>query len=91
MEEQRIFLGNITKEETDAIEYILERLAGLEELQLIVENSVLEKKLQKEIQELKSASEEWWQKMCKKYNWNIDDTDEWEVDCSDSTFWKIQQ
>ena len=49
MAEQKIFLGHISRSEAADIEPKIERLAGLEELLIIVENDELAISIDKEI------------------------------------------
>lgn len=79
MERQKISLGKISKEETLLIEPSIERIAGLEELILIIDDYNMRQKIMLEIESLREQCNTWWSCICKKYNWiNIDICD-WEI------------
>ena len=60
MEEAKQFLGEIENSETKVIESVMERLAGLEELLLIVEDAALSAKIKNEMLELHQQCNNWW-------------------------------
>ena len=90
MAEQKIFLGNISKSEAADIEPKIERLAGLEELLMIVENDELAISINKEIESLKADCMSWWVQISTQYHWNTEKTDTWEIDFSNDKVWLIK-
>lgn len=85
MERKHICLGSIDKVESKEIEPIVERIAGLEELLLIVEEDTLSYKINKELSELNHAKMEWWKRIAASYGWNVDT--HWTIDYQENKIW----
>lgn len=90
MAEQKIFLGHISRSEAADIEPKIERLAGLEELLMIVENDELATNIINEIKSLKAECMSWWGQITTQYYWNAEQTDTWEIDFSNDKVWLIK-
>lgn len=80
MEESKQYIGEIDSSEAHAIEPIIERLAGLEELLLIVEEETLSDKIKNEMIELRLKCDEWWSTLIVNHKWNVAHDVHWEVD-----------
>ena len=89
MERKNICLGSIDEVESKEIEPIVERIAGLEELLLIVEDESLALKINEELTELNKYRLEWWQRIVKSHGWNVDTNINWSVDYQDNKIWII--
>lgn len=87
MEEAKQYLGEIEPSESREIEPIVERIAGLEELLLIVEDVALSDKIKKEIEELRLKCDEWWKKIIVNHGWAVSPDTHWEVDYVDNKVW----
>ena len=87
MERKNICLGSIDEVESKEIEPIVERIAGLEELLLIVEDESLALKINEELTELNKYRLEWWQRIVKSHGWNVDTNINWSVDYQDNKIW----
>ncbi|MCQ2076318.1 MAG: hypothetical protein MJZ20_04675 [Bacteroidaceae bacterium] len=87
MEEAKQYLGEIEPSESREIEPIVERIAGLEELLLIVEDVALSDKIKKEIEELRLKCDEWWKKIIVNHGWVVSPNTHWEVDYVDNEVW----
>lgn len=72
-------LGLVTKEEAQEVEPTIERIAGLEELLLIVEDTAMTQQIQDEIKCLKMKCDEWFKRVSSKYGWTLEDNGEWEI------------
>ena len=90
MAEEKIFLGYISKSEAADIEPKIERLAGLEELLMIVENNELTTSVNNEIESLKAECTSWWVQISTQYYWKTKRTDTWEIDFSNDKVWLIK-
>ena len=90
MAEEKIFLGYISKSEAADIEPKIERLAGLEELLMIVENNELTTSVNNEIESLKAECTSWWVQISTQYYWKTKQTDTWEIDFSNDKVWLIK-
>ena len=89
MERKNICLGSIDEVESKEIEPIVERISGLEELLLIVEDESLALKINEEVTELNKYRLEWWQRIVKSHGWNVDTNINWSVDYQDNKIWII--
>lgn len=89
MERKHICLGSIDEVESKEIEPIVERISGLEELLLIVEDESLALKINEELTELNKYRLEWWQRIVKSHGWNVDTNINWSVDYQDNKIWII--
>lgn len=89
MERKNICLGSIDEVESKEIEPIVERISGLEELLLIVEDESLALKINEELTELNKYRLEWWQRIVKSHGWNVDTNINWSVDYQDNKIWII--
>ena len=89
MERKNICLGSIDEVESKEIEPIVERISGLEELLLIVEDESLALKINEELTELNKYRLEWWQRIVKSHGWNVDTNINWSVDYKDNKIWII--
>lgn len=89
MEESKQYIGEIDSSEVHAIEPIIERLAGLEELLLIVEDDTLSDKIKSEMTELRQKCNEWWSTLIANHGWNVAHDTHWEVDYVDNKVWII--
>ena len=87
METAQTLLGSIDSKESQEIEPIVERLAGLEELLLIVEDASLSEKIRKEMDALEKQSKEWWKDTVARHNWNVSRDVHWVVDCQENKVW----
>lgn len=91
MEESKQYLGEIEPSESREIEPIIERIAGLEELLLIVEDTTLSDKIKTEMIELRLKCDEWWSTLIANHKWNVAHYVHWEVDYVDNKVWIIQK
>lgn len=89
MEESKRYLGEIASSESHAIEPIIERIAGLEELLLIVEDDTLSDKIKNEMVELRQKCDEWWKKLIVIHGWEVAPDTHWEVDYVENKVWNI--
>ena len=87
MEETRQYLGEIKTSESHEIEPVIERLAGLEELLLIVEDVALSDKIKKEMSELCQQCDKWWKTLIASHGWDINPDTHWEVDFQENKVW----
>lgn len=87
MEKAQTLLGSIDSTESQKIEPIVERLAGLEELLLIVEDASLSEKIKKEMDELEKQCKEWWKDTVARHNWDVSRDVHWVVDCQENKVW----
>lgn len=89
MQETKQYLGEIDPSESREIEPIIERIAGLEELLLIVDDSTLSVKIKNEMAELRQKCDEWWKKLIKIHGWEVATNTHWEVDYVENKIWII--
>lgn len=89
MEESKQYLGEIEPHESHEIEPIIERIAGLEELLLIVVNKTLSDKIKNEKTELQLKCDEWWKSIVFNHKWNVEQNTHWEVDYVENKVWII--
>lgn len=87
MEEAKQYLGEIEPSESREIEPIIERIVGLEELLLIVEDSTLSDKIKNEITELHQNCDEWWRELIIHHGWSVAHDVHWEVDYVENKVW----
>lgn len=87
MEEAKQFLGKIENSETKVIESVMERLAGLEELLLIVEDAALSAKIKNEMSELHQQCNKWWKTLLVNHSWVVNPNTRWEVDYQENKVW----
>lgn len=87
MEKAQTLLGGIDSKESQEIEPIVERLAGLEELLLIVEDASLSEKIKKEMEGLEKLCKEWWKDTVARHNWDVSCDVHWAVDCQENKVW----
>lgn len=90
MEESKQYLGEIEPSESREIEPIIERIAGLEELLLIVEDDTLSDKIKNEMEELRLKCDEWWNTLISTHGWNVPHDTHWEVDYVENKVWIIE-
>lgn len=90
MEESKQYLGEIESSESHQIEPIIERIAGLEELLLIVEEANLSDIIKNEMTELRQKCEEWWNKLIVRHGWEVAPDTHWEVDYVENKVWIIK-
>lgn len=90
MEESKQYLGEIEPNESHQIEPIIERIAGLEELLLIVEDANLSNKIKNEMVELHQQCDEWWKKLIVRHGWEVAPDTHWEVDYVENKVWIIK-
>lgn len=87
MEETKQYLGEIEASESHEIEPVIERLAGLEELLLIVEDVALSYKIKNEMSELHQQCDKWWKTLIANHGWDVNIGTHWKVDCQDNIVW----
>lgn len=87
MEKAQTLLGIIDSKESQEIEPIVERLAGLEELLLIVEDIALSEKIKTEMVELRKKCNEWWETIVFNHGWIVEPDVCWEVDYQENKVW----
>ena len=77
----RNVLGQVTVEETNEIQTLLERRNGLNELAKIVnaDNADLYEKLVKDLGETGTKFQNWWDTMAEKYQWESTENGSWEI------------
>lgn len=91
MEESKRYLGDIESFESCEIEPIIERLAGLEELLFIVEDTALSDKINNEKIELRQKCDVWWNTLIANHGWNVNCDAHWEVDYVENKVWIINK
>ncbi len=89
MERTYAFIGDIDEAESQAIEAIVERLAGLEELLMLDLQGDLIKKINAEIQELKTCYAEWCNNTAHRHNWSNKNYIYWQIDFQENKVWSI--
>ena len=75
-------VGKVTVEERDEIRNIYEKIHALRNLQLIVEEENLYKKVEKDLQNVEKEFDEWWGEKARKYQWKSKDDASWIIDFS---------
>ena len=75
-------VGKVTVEERDEIRNIYEKINALRNLQLIVEEENLYKKVEKDLQNVEKEFDEWWGEKARKYQWQSKDDASWIIDFS---------
>ncbi len=75
-------IGRVTEEEKNEVQALFERRNGLNELSkiLTVENEALYEKLVKDLGEIGTKFQNWWNRMGEKYNWESVEGGNWEID-----------
>lgn len=87
MEETKQYLGDIEASESREVEPVIERLAGLEELLLIVEDVALSDRIKNEMSELHQQCDKWWETLIANHGWDVNIDAHWKVDCQDNIVW----
>ncbi len=79
--EIRKIVGKVTPEEGKEIQALFERRNGLSELAKILtaDNQELYDKLVKDMGEVSTKFQSWWDRMAKKYNWESSPNGSWEI------------
>ena len=74
-------VGCVSSEERDIIQNLFERRNGLIELTKILtpDNEVLYERLVKDIGEVSTKYQTWWNRMSQKYNWESLENGNWEI------------
>ncbi len=74
-------VGQVTPEEKNEIQQLFERRNGLNELAMILtpDKEDLYEKLVKDMGETGSKFQQWWDSKSKKYNWEMADNGNWEI------------
>lgn len=75
-------IGRVTEEEKNEVQALFERRNGLNELSkiLTVENEALYEKLVKDLGEIGTKFQNWWNRMGEKCNWESVEGGNWEID-----------
>lgn len=75
-------VGQVTVEEKNEIQKLFERRNGLNELATILtaENEALYEKLVNDMGETSAKFHQWWKSMGQKYQWELVDGGNWEID-----------
>jgi len=74
-------VGQVTVEEKNEIQALFERRNGLNELAMILtaENETLYEKLVKDMGEIGTKFQGWWDRMGEKYQWESVEGGNWEI------------
>lgn len=74
-------VGQVTPEEKDEIQRLFERRNGLNELAMILtpDNEELYEKLVKDMGETGVRFQQWWNTASQKYNWEMTENGNWEI------------
>ena len=74
-------VGQVTPEEKDEIQRLLERRNGLNELAMILtpDKEELYEKLVKDMGETGVRFHQWWNTTSQKYNWEMTENGNWEI------------
>ena len=74
-------VGQITPEEKDEIQRLFERRNGLNELAMILtpDKEELYEKLVKDMGETGVRFQQWWNTASQKYNWEMTENGNWEI------------
>ena len=74
-------VGQVTPEEKDEIQRLFERRNGLNELAMILtpDKEELYEKLVKDMGETDVRFQQWWNTTSQKYNWEMTENGNWEI------------
>ena len=74
-------VGQVTPEEKDEIQRLFERRNGLNELAMILtpDKEELYEKLVKDMGETGVRFQQWWNTTSQKYNWELTENGNWEI------------
>ena len=74
-------VGQVTSEEKDEIQSLFERRNGLNELAMILtpDKEELYEKLVKDMGETGVRFQQWWNTASQKYNWEMTENGNWEI------------
>lgn len=74
-------VGQVTPEEKDEIQRLFERRNGLNELAMILtpDKEELYEKLVKDMGETSVRFQQWWNTASQKYNWEMTENGNWEI------------
>ncbi|MDO5588173.1 MAG: CXXX repeat peptide modification system protein [Bacteroidales bacterium] len=74
-------VGQVTSEEKDEIQRLFERRNGLNELAMILtpDKEELYEKLVKDMGETGVRFQQWWNTASQKYNWEMTENGNWEI------------
>lgn len=74
-------VGQVTSEEKDEIQRLFERRNGLNELAMILtpDKEELYEKLVKDMGETGVRFQQWWNTTSQKYNWEMSENGNWEI------------
>ena len=74
-------VGQVTSEEKDEIQSLFERRNGLNELAMILtpDKEELYEKLVKDMGETGVRFQQWWNTTSQKYNWEMTENGNWEI------------
>ena len=74
-------VGQVTSEEKDEIQRLFERRNGLNELAMILtpDQEELYEKLVKDMGETGVQFQQWWNTASQKYNWEMTENGNWEI------------
>ena len=74
-------VGKVTSEEKDEIQRLFERRNGLNELAMILtpDKEELYEKLVKDMGETGVRFQQWWNTASQKYNWEMTENGNWEI------------
>lgn len=89
MAKERLYLGKIKKVEAEGIELAIERLAGLEELLLIVTDETMACDINAEIVILREKCMKWWGKITNQYGWTEYLHKDWEINFMENKIWIV--
>lgn len=75
------YVGQVTQEERDEIQFLFERRNGLIELAKILtaDNAELYEKFVKDMGETTTKFQNWWNRMADKYQWESVPEGSWEI------------
>lgn len=74
-------VGHVTEEEKNVIQNLFERKNGLNELAKILsaDNAELYERLVKDLGETSVKFQQWWDNMATKYQWEVTEDGNWEI------------
>lgn len=86
-------VGKVTTEEKNEIQILFERRNGLNELALILTPDKVElyERLVKDLGETSIKFQQWWDKMSIKYQWEIAENGNWEIDFNTNEIYLIYE
>ena len=87
MEESKQYLGEIEPSESREIEPIIERIAGLEELLVMGEGTVVSDNRESDMGGLRQRGDEWGKKLIVIHGWEVAPDTHWEVDYVENKVW----